>query len=163
MWKAQPQFFHPSMCSSGESPELSRTLQSSPELFRALQSSPELSRALQSSPELARTRQSSPELSRALQSSQIGKWWFGLNQMHSFVFVVFHLFWNTNRKVVVWPQPNAHFCDRCVPFVKITNVKVVVWPQPNAHFCDRCVQFVSSGMDHKCESGGLASAKRTLL
>ena len=103
---------------------------------------PELSRALHNSPELARARQSSPELSRALQSSQIGKWWFGLSQMHSLVFVVFHLCWNTNRKVVVWPQPNAHFCDRCVPFVKITNRKVVVWPQPNAHFCDRCVQLV---------------------
>ena len=74
--------------------------------------------------------------------TQIGKWWFGLSQMHTFVFVVFHLCWNTNRKVVVWPQPNAPFCDRCVPFVKITNRKVVVWPQPNAHFCDRCVQFV---------------------
>ena len=66
-------------------------------------------------------------------------------------------------KVVVWPQPHAHFCDRCDAFVKITNVKVVVWPQPNAHFCDRCDPFVKSQMDHKCESGGLASAKCTLL
>ena len=51
-----------------------------------------------------------------------------------------HLCWITNVKVVVWPQPNAHFCDRCDPFVKITNVKVVVWPQPNAHFCDFVVK-----------------------
>ena len=40
------------------------------------------------------------------------------------------------------------------------NRKVVFWPQPNAHFCVRCVPFV---LDHKCESGGLVSAKCILL
>ena len=52
------------------------------------------------------------------------------------------------------------WCSVCVALGGITNVKVVVWPQPNAHLCVRCDPFV---LDHKCESGGLASAKCTLL
>ena len=70
--------------------------------------------------------------------TQIGKWWFGFSQMHTFVIVVIHL-WKSQMWKWWFGLSQMH-----------TFVIVV--------FSLWC-----SGMDHKCESGGLASAKRTLL
>ena len=70
--------------------------------------------------------------------SQMWEWSFGLSQMHTFVIVVIHL-WKSQMWKWWFGLSQMH------TFVIFT---IHLW---------------KSQMDHKCESGGLASAKRTLL